>query len=241
MVQAVAFMGCGWRFPFMFGVAKFIEDATQTDDWIFAGVSGGSGVAMSLCVRRVTEMYERGLAKRERCPVPPFGTCGLMSEVVREMGIDAADVDGRLVVGSSRLGKFELVPEFRSAWSATSGADLGDVIRGTCQIPFINGSIFHASANGSLYLDGEAAISIRTMREHLASIATDVIVVDFDDAADIRPSSLESDPPPMAPSRRFPRRWSFVYPDEATMRAMYTDGFLQATKFFAERGVKTTR
>lgn len=101
--RAVAFMGCGWRFPFMFGAAKFIEETRQVvgPGTVFAGVSGGSGVAMALCTGRVTEMYERGLAKRARCRVPPFGTCGLLAEVVREMGVEASAVNARLVVDAA--------------------------------------------------------------------------------------------------------------------------------------------
>ena len=238
MVRAVAFMGCGWRFPFMFGVAKFIEESRVRDDTVIvAGVSGGAGVALSLCTSTVTEMYERGLAKRARCPVPPFGTCGLMCEVVREMDLPPVCKSGKmqLVVGRSRyVAPLRLVPDFRSSW--TDADDLLDSLRGSCQIPFLDGAVFHSSPGG-LFLDGEFAVPGRTMRAHLVSrlashlanlvhegtpgVEGTVIIVDFDEAADIRPSV------------KFPRLWSFVYPDEASMRAMYADGYRQAERYFS--------
>lgn len=110
------------------------------------------------------------------------------------------------------------MPEFRSSWEDAD--DLVDYVRGSCQIPLVDGSFFHASARGGgLYVDGELSISSRAMRAHLGGPAAGVVVVD---SADIRPSV------------RFPRRWSYVYPDEAAMRAMYADGYAQAARFFKQ-------
>lgn len=49
----IAFMGCGWRFPFLFGVAKFMEENIETNNLKYIGVSGGAVVAYSLSLYHI--------------------------------------------------------------------------------------------------------------------------------------------------------------------------------------------
>lgn len=213
-----AFMGCGWRFPFLSGVAKYMQDNVQSVGML-AGVSGGSAVAYALQQKIVDEMYVEGLAQRSKCKYPPFGACGLVSEVVKRLGTDVP-LPGKLHIGVSQLSQLSqheslsLTAKFFSSYESMD--DMVGCMRASSQIPILDGKLFF-NHRDMRCMDGEFTVDVAKMRSYLDKC----VIVDFCDSADIRPSI------------HFPRFWSYVHQNDAVMQLMYNDGYAQARHWFS--------
>lgn len=223
----VVFMGCGWRFPFMFGVAKYIQEQVQvrthpgavTID-TYAGASGGSLIAYALQAGiDVREVYESALSKRGECPYAPLGMCDLLESVARRHATTSVPQSGKLNVIAAKVGRWlHLTPEYFTEFESVD--DMCKCLRASSHIPVFGGSLMYAH-RGNWYVDGELGATIEQIR---ALYETRCIIVDFCDKADIKPTI------PM------PRWWSYRPQRDAVMDAMFRHGYDRAESYFSHKG-----
>lgn len=211
----VVFMGCGWRFPFMFGVAKYIQEHNNDKCIKYVGVSGGTAVAYSLQSNNVDLFYKKALSQRAECKYSPFGMSNLIENVAQECATIIPPKNTLFLVATrvKNFGIFEadILSEFESI------DDLCKCMRASSQIPLLSGTITY-KYNKKYYIDGELSVNIDKIR----SMFGECIVVDFCENADIKPSI------------QIPRSWSYFPQDDQGMEAMYNHGYMKAEEFFSK-------
>jgi hypothetical protein len=219
----IAFMGCGWRFPFLFGVAQYIQDhkyRLEEFSLKYIGVSGGSVVACSLQQDIVDVVYEKALSKRSECRYSPLGMCDFIESVANDC---FEEVQPDLFIVASRVSGCsllipELIPEFMTDFESTD--DLCRSMRASSHIPILGGSLTYKH-RGRYFIDGEMSVSIDLLRDTYRShVGEMLVVVDFCERADIKPSIS------------FPRSWIFFPQNDETMEMMFQHGYERAKEYF---------
>jgi predicted patatin/cPLA2 family phospholipase len=212
----IVFMGCGWRFPFMFGVAKYIQEHKNKHvNYIkYVGVSAGTAIAYSLQSNNVDLFYKKALSKRTECKYSPLGMCNLIENVAQECATIIPSKNTLFLVATriKKFGFFET--DFLSEFESID--DLCKCMRASSQIPILSGT-FTFKHREKYYIDGELSVNIDKIR----NIFGKCIVVDFCENADIKPSI------------QIPRSWSYFPQDDQCMETMYNHGYIKAKEFFS--------
>ncbi len=206
----IAFMGCGWRFPFLFGVAKFIEEHTQTNHVKYVGVSGGAVVAYSLLAKVVDITYKNALSKIAECPYAPFGMCDFIERVAHECFHEYPKNDSLTLVATNISSRST---EYFTAFESKD--DLCKCMRASSHIPLLGGSIFYKH-RGTHFVDGEMSVTIEAIKRKFGKC----IIVDFCENADIKPTIS------------IPRWWSYFPQNESIMEYMFNHGYERAKAYF---------
>ena len=217
----ICFGGCGWMFPFHFGVAKYIQDHHVCEPCIsaFAGVSGGAAVACTLaCGIDVLDYFEEAMKKNR---VGLFGMCDAVIEVCLTMfkkyKVKNIEKDKLFIQLSSAGGlKPELCSEFKDIEQCV------DVIRASSHIPVVGGLLPYKVDGMGMYYDGGLVnllpILPDTLKQKHRIIKVDAL--GYSSNCDIHIGFS------------VPYSWAFVPRKKHIMRLIFRYGYLKAKQFF---------
>lgn len=214
----ICFGGCGWMFPFHFGVAKYVEDH-RVPFTRFAGVSGGAAVALTLAAGLdVADCFEEALDKSE---VGLFGMCDAVVEVLDAM-LERARVrhirrDTLYVqLSTAPTLRPHLVSEFDSPRQCV------EAIRASSHIPVVGGLLPYKVEGLGAFYDGGLAGMLPLLPDALAMRER---VVRVDALGSLPGCDIHL-------GFRAPYSWTFVPRAPHLMRLLFRCGYLRAMQFF---------
>lgn len=221
-IMIICFGGCGWMFPFHFGVAKYVQDELPQEELLFGGVSGGAAVGAALAYGiDVNEYYEQALTKIE--DTGTFKMCDAVLDVAEQMfaSSQCSNIpNGKLHIQLASPGmKGYIVSNYPSA------SFCAQVIRASSHIPIIGGIKPYEIEGHGKYYDGGLASLLPNIPGELRRAHRVVNV----DALGCEP---ESD---IHIGFKVPFMWSFRPRPLHVMMAIHHLGYLKAAQFFEHK------
>ena len=222
----LSFDGGGWMYPFCFGVAAFVQENMQLDNFTFAGVSCGACAAAALSLGiSLRPYFEDAINVYDYARCNPFQ----MSTALKDVFIKHAPDDSTPYTQSNRklhIGvssgnwmfcrkRPEIISNFINREHTI------ECIRASAHLPFFAGVRGYA-VNDSLYFDGGCTMDFAD--EYM----------DTDRVIRVSPWR-ESGEMMIGSDRKFPPLWSYFPPSKDTLKSIFELGFQKAKLYFNEK------
>ena len=221
-MKIVSFDGCGWLFPFHYGVAAYIQDTQDYGTMDFAGISAGATVAAGLATNvPIKKVFEDAIRMYGKNPFKMSRSINIILQKHANHDDDVwKSVSGRLHIGLSK-GHFAWNKKDSCTVSEFQGREhVIDVIRASSHLPYLSGLRGHV-VDGVRHFDGG-------LTSTFAQVRGDTRVIHVSPWSNSIEDWIGSD-------IGFPQIWAFIPRDFESLTDLYDLGYMKAKYFFEKQ------